>query len=297
MLFERVHTDLLTSNNLRGRFVFSSLERFLAGSASTSTGVLPGAEIDRSRRNTIFGFYAQDDLTLHARLTLNLGLRYEFYTVPNDAKGRDSTLRNPATDREFTVGAVFENPSLKNLGPRVGFAWDVSGDGKTSVRGGAGVYHDTDAPFNTSLGPATFSPPFAIAVNQPNPTFPHPSLEGGTADRSARTLDYCVQQPRMLVANVNVQREVRPNLAFSVGYAGSRGYNLVQAVEGNPNIPQILPDGTKFFPPVHPGGIQIGDRSTSGLPADDRGTTRFSSVSGSASAGESDSRRRTPSER
>lgn len=56
------------------------------------------------------------------------------------------------------------------------------------------------------------------------------------------------RQPRMLAGNVNLQREVLPNLVLMIAYAGSRGYNLVQAIEGNPAIPQILSDGTRFFP-------------------------------------------------
>lgn len=248
-LVERVHTYTLTSTNLRGRFAFSSVEALLAATPSRFTGVLPGAQIERSRRNTIVGLYLQDDVTLHTRLTLNLGLRYEFYTVPNDTNGRDSSLRNPLTDKEFTVGPIFENPSLKNLGPRVGFAWDVSGDGRTSIRGGAGVYYDTDGTFNTALVAATFSPPFALPVSIVNPTFPNPSFERSVADRAARGLDYHVRQPRMLTGHVNVEREVLPSVVVRAGYASSRGYNLTQAIEGNPAVPQVLPDGTRFFAP------------------------------------------------
>lgn len=248
VLIERVHTYSLTSTNLRGRFVFSSLQNFLAGSPSRFTGVLPGAQIERSRRSTLFGFYVQDDLTLHNRLTVNLGLRYEFATVPNDVNHRDSSLRNLLSDGDFTVGPIFENPSLRNLGPRGGFAWDVAGDGKMSVRGGAGVYYDTDGTFNTALLAATFSPPFTFPVNVRNPAFPRPSLALDPTDRAARAIDYHVQQPRMVTGHLDLEREVATNLVVRAGYAGSRGYNLVQAIEGNPAIPQILSDGTKFFP-------------------------------------------------
>jgi len=82
-----------------------------------------------------------------------------------------------------------------------------------------------------------------------NPTFPRPSLQGG-GSRAGRGMDYHVRQPRMLRGNLNVQREIVSNLVVIVGYAGSRGSNLVQAVEGNPVVPEILPDGTKFFPPT-----------------------------------------------
>jgi hypothetical protein len=249
MLVERAHTDTESGTGIRGRFTFPDVPRFLAGTPSRFTGVLPGYELARSRRNTTFGVYLQDDLRIHARLTLNLGLRYEFYTVPNDIHGRDSALRDVANDSEFTVGSIFENPSFANLGPRMGFAWDVAGNGKTSLRGGAGVYYDTEGPFNSAMLAAAFSPPFAVSINAANPAFPDPSLERVTIERSARALDYYVRQPRMLAGHVNLQREVLPRMVLSASYATSRGYNLVQAVEGNPAIPQPLADGTMFFPP------------------------------------------------
>jgi hypothetical protein len=250
-LVERVHTDRVTTGRLRGRYTFPDLKSFLAGTPSVFSGILPGADIERLRRHTLFGFYLQDDLALHARLTLNLGLRYEFFTVPRDIKGRDSSLRNVATDVEYTVGPPFENPSLKNFGPRLGVAWDVSGDGTTAVRAGAGLYYDTDGPFNTALNIASFSPPFAIPVNITNPAFPRPVFDCADA-RAGRGVDYHVRQPRLLSGNLNVQREVVQSLVLLVGYAASRGSHLVQAVEGNPVVPEILADGSKFFPSTAP---------------------------------------------
>ena len=267
-LVERARTGTENSTSVRGRFTFPSVQRFLAAAPSRFTGVLPGYELNRTRQNTTFGFYLQDDLTAHPRLMLNLGVRYEFYTVPNDTAGRDSALQNVLTDREFTVGAVFENPSLKNLGPRVGLAWDLSGDGKSSIRGGVGLYYDTDGPFNSALLAAAFSPPFATSVNLTNPAFPYPSFDRATVDRSARGLDYHVGQPHLLTGNVNLQREVLPGLVLAAGFAGSRGYNLVQAIEGNPVVPQVLADGTRFFPAAgsrrNPNWESIDFRSTDG---------------------------------
>ena len=106
------------------------------------------------------------------------------------------------------------------------------------MRGGAGLYHDTDGPFNSAFGIAAFSPPFAATATINNPTFPRPaSLTAGAA--SARTLDYNIKQPRAWTFNLNMQREFGSNMVAMIGYAGSRGYNLVSAIEGNPVVPVV----------------------------------------------------------
>jgi hypothetical protein len=63
-----------------------------------------------------------------------------------------------------------------------------------------------------------------------------------------RTIDYHIKQPKGWTYNVNVQRELAANWAMTVGYAGSRGYHLVNAIEGNPVVPVVQSDGTLFFP-------------------------------------------------
>jgi len=248
-LVEHLRTNKLTATNIRGTYTFPTLTRFLAASPSRFVGVLPGAELERVRPNTLIGFYGQDDFRITDRVTLNLGLRYEFYTIPRDANGFDSELRNIFTDTAFTVGGPFAtNPSTHNFAPRLGFAWDVNGDGRMSVRGGAGVYYDTDGPFNSSFGISNFSPPFAATTTINNPAFPQPALTGGTLTVSARTLDYNIRQPYGLTYNVSGQRELRGGLVAMIGYAGSSGHNLITAIEANPAVPQIAADGTKFFP-------------------------------------------------
>src|SRR5437016_11347003 len=77
-----------------------------------------------------YAFFAEDSWRVRPRLTLNVGLRYEYEKLP------DPILPNPG------VPQTQHMPSdTNNVGPRIGFAWDASGDGRTSVRGGYGIYY------------------------------------------------------------------------------------------------------------------------------------------------------------
>ena len=128
---------------LEDRYTFASISEFLLGRPNRLQ--IPGAGSDSNRewRSNLFGLFVQDNLEISRRVTLNLGLRYEFITVSTELDGKVANLRDPARDPATTVGdPLFENPSLLNFAPRVGFAWDVMGDGKTSVRGGFGIYYD-----------------------------------------------------------------------------------------------------------------------------------------------------------
>jgi len=251
-LMEHALSNKMTTVNSRGTYNFANLAQFLAGVPSRFQGIVPGSNLVRDRPNTLFGFYVQDDYRVTSALTLNLGARYEFFTVPAAKGGLDVYLPDLVTSTTTVVGKPFDNPSLRNVAPRLGFAWDVGGDGRTAIRGGSGLYYDTDNPYNSSLGLTASNPPFGGVVNVtgagipfPTPVFPTGSAGGALA---LRLTDHRIKQPVGWTYNVNLQRELVANWGFMVGYAGSRGYDLVSAIEGNPVVPTIQSDGTMFFP-------------------------------------------------
>jgi hypothetical protein len=251
VLIEHALSDKVTTVNSRGTYTFANLPQFLAATPSRFQGIVPGSVLARQRPNSLFGFYVQDDYRVTSALTLNLGARYEFFTVPGAKGGMDAFLENILTSTSTTVGSPFENPSLKNIAPRLGFAWDLSGDGRTAIRGGSGLYYDTDNPYNSSLGLTSATPPFGGVVNVtsavpfPRPAFP---TSASTLGLALRIVDHEIKQPRGWTYNVNLQRELAASWAMMVGYAGSRAYNLVSSIEANPVVPVVQADGTLFFP-------------------------------------------------
>jgi hypothetical protein len=132
----------------------------------------------RDYRYWTFGAYLQDDWRTTSRLTVNLGVRYETDTVPSDSTGKNyglsniltgdvsscSTTNNPASCIS-QKGQLWKNPNLKNFSPRVGFAWDVRGNGKTSVKAGYGIYYDLSNLGNKLGQQAIMTPPNAYVEN------------------------------------------------------------------------------------------------------------------------------------
>jgi hypothetical protein len=245
-LVERYVEDMYNPTFSLGIYAFANLEAFLRNRPVRFLGLTPEGDLERNWRFTLFGFYVQDDVRLLPRLTLNLGLRYEFATLPVDAKGRDSALVGLG-DPAPTVGQLYQNPTYGNLSPRFGFAWDLTGDGRTALRGGYGLYFNTNNQQNLIV--TVTNPPATPRVVIANPTFPNPNFAVG-ASNSIRPIQWDLDSPRVHVYNVGLQRQLFANLLVSVGYAGSRGLHLLRNSDVNVPLPQQLPDGTLFYPPI-----------------------------------------------
>ncbi len=237
------------------------------------------------------GFYAQDDYHATSRLTLNLGLRYEPFLPWRETHGRVSHF-SPSAYAAGTMSTQFPNappgisfpgdpgfpngdsgvdPNFTDFAPRVGFAYDVFGNGKESIRGGFGMFYDTtqvavaDIPFisnpfvyNLALidpaGPFSnpyqgITDPFPAPATSPNAAFP--------AFSNFMTYDpfhLKYQTPVTYAYNLTTERQVTENWLVRLGYVGSHGSHGLEVWELNPSVyipgSSLSPNARRFFPGI-----------------------------------------------
>ena len=242
-LAEHYQDNMVNPTFSLGIFTFADLNAFLTNRPASFVGLTPEAQFDRYWRFTLFGFYLQDDFQVSPRMTVNAGLRYEFSTLPEDIYGRDSALPDLSASAP-TIGPLYRNPTYTNLSPRTGVAWDVFGDGKTSLRGGYGLYFNTNNHQNLIV--TVTNPPATPRPVIANPTFPNPDFNRAGAI-SIRPVQFDLVNPRVHVYNVSLQHELWWRTALTVGYAGSRGQHLLRSGDVNTARPVTLADGTPFI--------------------------------------------------
>jgi hypothetical protein len=243
-LAERYLQDMTNPTFSLGTYAFANLRAFMENRATSFIGLTPDATFVRDWPFWLGGFYAQDEFRVHSRLTLTAGLRWEFMTLPVDTEGRDSALPD-LTDRTATTGQLYDTADYDNFSPRLGAAWDVAGDGRTSVRGGWGIYYATNSSQNLIV--TVTNPPQTPRVVYQNPTFPNPPFDRASG-LSIRPMQWDIETPSVQVWNVNVQRELPGLVTLTVGYAGSRGYDLLRSNDVNTAAPVAGADGQPFFP-------------------------------------------------
>ncbi len=223
-------------------------------------------------RNFIFHDYSgyfQDDWRIKNNLTLNLGLRYEFFGVPYERDALQGNVIQNAAGLVNTVSQIsdltvarsaswFKN-DLNNFAPRVGLAWSPFKDGKTSIRASWGVFYDR-VPGASLIDPDSTTPGFAqgittfpnaagtdLRASDKNLIFPAPPGTPTTtpnADRVFGTLnliDPNFRTPYALQYNFTIQREVLRNTVLEAGYVGNRG--IKQLLDQNVNQTRIYNNG------------------------------------------------------
>ena len=240
----------------------NSFADFLVGRFSTFT---QGAgEYKNTRFNHVAGF-AEDTWKVNSRLVLDAGVRYEPFFPYTDLNnklavwrpGEHSTLYPNAPPGVLFVGdpgipkGGF-NTQWENIGPRVGFAYDVAGAGKTSIRGGYGIFFDQPNTITTNnqTDQAPFAPVIHLtgsaANNTQNPysgatnPFPYPSPPTANATFPTYTSQYLysanMRNGYVEAWNLQLQQALGWETVFSVTYAASMGVHLPVASELNPAI-------------------------------------------------------------
>lgn len=274
-----IRGQVLLRNQFRtsGSFSFTAdntndaLASYLLGYVRTFTQGY--GEFKDNLMNT-YNLFVQDDFHVARRFTLNLGLRYEPMYVWREMKNRIAqfSVSDYVAGKTSQVyinaprGLLFPGdpgvprwgvkPSLNNFAPRVGFAWDVFGDGRTSVRGGGGVFFDSiqNGIFNNRFVDVTpFSPQFSLT--QPEGTFSNPYL-GHTVPYPAPfpppkdapfpgpvlaiTYDPAnggkFLTPTIYNYNLIIERQLTNSWLARVAYVGSQSRHLLETLELNPAV-------------------------------------------------------------
>jgi hypothetical protein len=236
--------DLLVRGSLSfsGALSGSGVSDFLLGYPSFA--LRAEADNPMTLRSTSLGAYFQDEWQLSPRLTLTLGLRYEYDTPPIDPTNRMSTL-NWTTESIVPVGTNGVSrsglkPDRNNLAPRVGFAWSLNS--RTVLRGGYGLYFDSGMlEVNTAQ---YFNPPrFNMRVYFPSMQGlltlqnPFPVTNGYTPPPSLNILSPDIVTSYMQHWNLDVQQSLGAIGTLSVAYAGSRGVHLIRSRDRNQPAP------------------------------------------------------------
>ncbi len=228
---QRTQSNVDAPGWLGGQYTFPSLASFLSGTPSAFLGPLIGQENGyRDFRDYNLILYAQDDWRINSRLTINFGLRYHFLTNPVTNKQPLNAILDFAKSTTFEkVPNVFlHNPATRNFDPRFGFAYDLTGDRKTSLRGGFGIFHNPIVARTYASG-YYFNPPYLLGTGI-NPAFPNPftgSASLAVTQSQANGINYDTPAtPYQMQWNLNLQREFMGNTIFTVGYVGARGVHL-----------------------------------------------------------------------
>jgi len=218
-------------------YTYSSLADFLGNIPSRVQYTFGLNDFRLSAWN--LSFFVQDDFRVNRRLVLNLGLRYDYFSVPHE---RDNRLFN--REEPFGLGALrnpdsIYNADKNNFAPRVGFAWTVDEAAKTVIRGGGGVFYNPHPLFSSGIEVvrnsvevpfrSTFSRAEGIQYGLKYPLLNRdvlPIAAGQNALWSGSSLAINFPNPYSMQWSLGVQRQLNSSMSLESNYVGTRGVKL-----------------------------------------------------------------------
>lgn len=260
-----------TSTRLRGRCY--------SGNYTQGFGPL-GAEFT----TTDYGFFGQFDWKFTPRVTINLGMRYEYQRMPDAQNPNTSTALIPNTNVTFAQATGQLPKDKNNFGPRVGFAVDLTGDGKTSLRGGYGLYYGrtiNSTTYNALVNTGSPSGQSLISLQPTAATAPVFPTVLASAPAGTGAIQYFApnfNNPMIHQADLIFEREILRNTTVSASYLLSLGRNLPTFIDRNLSAPT----GTRTYSVT--GGPFDGQTFTIPVFAGARPNTGFGVVTEIASA-------------
>ena len=213
---------------------------------------------ERNYRYDDFAFYGQDSWKVTPRFTANLGLRWEYYGVQHNANsaldsnfvmGTGATIFDQIRNGSVQLasnGGVFWKPDYKNFAPRVGFAYDVFGDGTTAVRGGFSMGYERNfgnVTFNAIQNPPSYAVVSLIAGSDV-PSMPvytdNAGPLAGTGTKALPAVSQRAINQNMATAyaetyDLGIERRVAKASMISLTYSGSHGVHLYDISNVNPS--------------------------------------------------------------
>jgi len=260
--YRRALVDFSNDNYARGLFSYDSSSVLGSGDpviealahyflGDESGGYAVTGNTARNLATNGLSFFAQDDIRVNSRFTVNAGLRWEYYGPVSEAHNLMSNLLSP-TGTLVMVGTpqlpIPYTRDLNNFAPRLGFAWNVLP--KTVIRSAYGIYYDyipmhlMQANYTNSAGISAnpIGPQAVVPLNYNqgayNGTAAGPvftTVSGPPVQPSIFATDHNLRTPYVQSWNLNVQREVSSTLALEAGYVGSKGTRLVRLYDLNQN--------------------------------------------------------------
>jgi outer membrane receptor protein involved in Fe transport len=225
----------------KGRLNFNSLNDFLAG--IPDGGFQYSGNANRNTFENSQAIYLQDSYRWSSRVTVNLGLRYDYYGLIQEKHGNFTNF-NPLTGADILVGqGRLYQPDYNNVAPRVSVAWDVTGRQKTVVRAGWGIFYDAFSqdmfmghlPFNSYYDPGPAysgagSNPISVgsAYSSTPLTAGFPVFQFGSPMSDRFGVDQNLRTPYMENYNLNLQQQITRKMTLQVGYVGSQGHKLLR---------------------------------------------------------------------